>query len=229
MSENRGSQAYLSQIELDELNKMPKVYKTDNMIYRLTKKDALRIKENINPNKTQYEIINNALLKYLNERKNSLIQTDDCFNFFKDSAKNFKNSELATNENLAENFAYTVMSCALSYFYNIPHNQIGAIKNFDNAELFTMISYEELEFINRINKTLIKSGTEKPYTSEKDALNYAQTLGTSARKAFIKNYKIDPLLIEKGEYKDKDIEKFQQELSDKISSLSADAGRDEDL
>jgi len=213
--------------EIEALKKQPKVYRNNKMIYRLNKKDVLRIKNNIEPNKAEYDKIHSALNMYLNERKNSEIVTNACAELFR---KTFKEPKYD------KNFYSTVIMTAVSYFYNIPYNQLANVKNLDlnsktDWNLYGMISYEELDHINRMKKVIVESGTKTPYLSELDAFKFAKEIGEHARNSFINNYGVDPALVEKCEYNCYDIEKFNNELAVKIKNLenSQDQDRYEEL
>lgn len=227
MSGVKNNQIYLSQIELDELAKMPKQYRTNKMMYRLTRQDVMRVREDASVSKAECDTINNALNVYLNERRNVEIQANAFKEYFTSTFKEPEHSK---------DFYLKLIICGLSYFYNVPYNQITEIKNINNVNgksynMYDMLSYEELNYINRLEQSLIESGKKNPYKSELDAIEYAKQLGASARNSFMKKYGVDPMLVERNEYPYKETEAFQGELKEKIAQLdnSQDQGRDEEL
>ncbi|MBQ8749286.1 MAG: hypothetical protein IJW32_06055 [Clostridia bacterium] len=185
-----------SDIDLDKLEKEPRTYRTDKMIYRLTKKDVFRLKNNTPPmTKSDYANLHVALKVYLNEREKSLRVNEELLTFVKDNYK---------EPTFAEDLNYRICFTLLSYFYNVPYSKIPRLKNLDlnckDRNLYRVMSYEELRYINIMKEQILKEAKSKPFLSERSILTYAQKLGTTARSSFMKNYKVEPILLEKGEY-----------------------------
>ena len=229
MSGVKNNQIYLSQIELDELAKMPKQYRTKDMIDRLNRKFVMRLREDANITKFECDNMNSALNSYIVERQQSEIQANEFKEYFTNTYKEPK---------FDKNLYLKLVICGLSYFYNVPYNQISVIKNLNNINgkdynMYDMISYEELSYINKLEHSLIESGKKNPYKSELDAIEFAKQLGTSARNSFMKKYGVDPMLVERNEYSYQEALEFQGELKNKVAQLESEAlqdqGRNEDL
>lgn len=190
-----------SENELDKLLKQPRQYKTDAMIYRLTKNDSYRLLNNTPPmTMLEYENLRLALYLYVNERERSIIQTKKLTSFIK---ANYKESQYS------EDFHYKIPFTLLSYFYNIPYSKIPEQKNLDinskDKNFYRVISYEELLAINSMKERIVEKCMEEKFPTEKSALLYAQRLAEDTRADFIEKYGIDPLLIEKGQYNSDDV------------------------
>lgn len=208
----------------ESIDKQPRVYRTDVMLYRLTRADATRLYKN-NPPFTMAEQMNMqvAIKKYLNERERTTTATHDLYDYLckvieDDKRLNPKSRKFdCTQDDLHEMLCSTIFS----YFYNSKYSKIANLKSFDmsakDANIYSQLSFEELRYINIMKEELIKHHQKNPNETLKDYVTFAENLAITGRKTFIKTFKADPILIQLGVYDSDEVLKVSSYLDKKIA------------
>ncbi|MGN1227712.1 MAG: hypothetical protein ACI4TX_03620 [Christensenellales bacterium] len=195
---------------LDNLEKQPKTYKTDKMIYRLTKQDVFRIKNDANIKRIECENIQIALKLYINEKEKSILATRRLTDYV---------NETYTAPQFDSDLINKVYYTMLSYFYNVPYSSISRLKNLNEGEnLYNVMSYEEMRFISIMKNDVVNTGLKQKFTSQESLLNYVKKLAIVGREKFISKYEVDPLLVERSEYNCYEVLDFSKELDEIIKS-----------
>ena len=208
----------------ESIDKKPRVYRTDEMLYRLTRADATRIYKD-NPPFTRAEQMNIqvALRKYLNERERTTTATSDLYECLGRIIENDK--RLYPNNrkfNCTQDELHEIMCTTIfSYFYNATYTRIADLKSFDmtaeNANIYSCLSFEELRYINIMKEELIKHHQKNPNETLKDYVKFAENLAITGRKTFIKTFKADPILVQLGVYDCDEVLKVSNYLEKKMA------------
>lgn len=193
---------------LKKLENKPRIYKTDEMIYRLTRQDVSNVKDD-SMNESEYKNIQVALNYYINEREKSIFSTRNLTNYMinaygKEPGKDFSNN------------IYRVL---LSYFYNVPYSRIAELKALKKGEnLYRVMSFEELRFLSIMKNDILDKCNNKELKNKNDILAYAEELAKVGRSKFMLKYKVDPILVEIGIYNCDEIFYFSQFLEKKMKN-----------
>lgn len=217
--------------DAEAIDKMPRVYKTNAMLYRLTRQDAIRIYKG-NPKLTKAEELNIdiALRKYLNERERTTIVTCDFYDFLGEVTINDR-AEIVANRkfNMTQDELHEVLCTTLfSYFYNVKYSKIADLKALDltqeDVNIFSVLSYEELRYLNIMKEEVMKNHRANPKESAKDMIAFAEKIALTGRKSFMKTFGVDPILVQKGEYDCDAVQEVSNRLARTIAKEKASAG-----
>lgn len=190
---------------IESVEKLPKVYKTNEMIYRLTKNDAVNIYKNLHTIPlTDLMNINVALKKYLDAYVNTGVLVGSSINYYKGLIEQDKKLEPSKRKFNCdrETFSLTLTSTFYSFFYNVKFTDFREIKSGDPEMegVSERLSREELRYLNIMKEQTMEYIKQNPDKSKADYIKYAEKLGSSGREVFMKTYKVDPISIRLCEY-----------------------------
>ena len=198
--------------------KKTRIYKTDAMLYRLTRTDVKRLYNNNPPlSKTEEMNIEIALKEYLNKRYKTMQMAYDLNKYLGEAVKKDISKRLnCTQEELNDILCRTICS----YFYNTTYAKLAESKAFDmdkgNPNLYDFLSYEELDSVCHMKQRLIEHHNANPDETLKEYVAAAENIAIIERKNFMTKYNIDPIAVQIGHYDSDEIVKVSDYLEKKM-------------